>query len=54
MAELRIVKRYQCGCGFSTPGEVEAIAHSQKTGHTLTILGEIRNNSKRSPIVKRK
>lgn len=41
MADVNI--KYACGCGFSTNDLEKAIAHVEKTGHTLTsITGTIK------------
>lgn len=41
--EPKVNVQYSCGCGFRTAVPNEAVSHSRKTGHTLSVLGEIRN-----------
>ena len=39
-----------CGCGFKTTQLEEAFAHAEKTGHTMSVLGEIRSTVMRAPV----
>lgn len=42
--------KFICGCGFPYRrpcSHEEAIEHSQKTGHTLAIIGEVRGEGKK-------
>lgn len=32
---------YNCGCGYSTTNPVEAVLHSNKHKHSLTVVGTI-------------
>ena len=39
--EARTQLNISCGCGFKTHDLAEAKAHTQKTSHSITILGTI-------------
>lgn len=43
MADVLI--KYSCGCGFKTENMEEAIEHCDNRGHSLTVLGTIRNQT---------
>ena len=47
MAKLEV--EYNCGCGFTTTKESEAVDHANKTGHTLSVLGAIKKE-RRQPL----
>ncbi len=38
----RTSNSYNCGCGYHTTSLEAAEGHSDKTGHTITVLGTIR------------
>lgn len=40
MATVQIT--YNCGCGFSTKSQDEAVVHANTTKHTLTVHGLIK------------
>jgi len=43
--EIRVVNadiHFNCGCTFTTNDRDEAMEHSQRTGHVLSVHGEIR------------
>lgn len=40
MANVSII--YNCGCGFKTADLSEAVEHSDKNNHTLTVNGLIK------------
>jgi len=42
MASVNV--KYSCGCGYSTKKLEEAVKHSDKEHHSLTVLGEIRKS----------
>jgi len=37
---------FTCGCGFPLPTLEDAVSHSEATGHTITIHGQITPNDK--------
>jgi hypothetical protein len=39
MADINIW--YRCGCGFGTQNVVEAVIHSDKSQHSLDVVGRI-------------
>ena len=43
---IEVAVKYNCGCGFITMSAEEAVAHSKATGHSLAVLGTIRNLGK--------
>ena len=40
---------YQCGCGYRTGLLAQAMEHVRKTGHSMAVLGEIRETAPRKP-----
>lgn len=40
---------YQCGCGYRTELLAQAMEHVRKTGHSMKVLGEIRETEPRKP-----
>lgn len=38
---------YVCGCGYRTDLHSQAMEHVRKTGHTMTVHGEIRETEPR-------
>ena len=44
MADIRIT--YNCGCGFSTDNQAEAVLHSDKLNHSLDVVGKITKDQK--------
>jgi hypothetical protein len=40
MASVKI--QFQCGCKFKTDSAAIAVQHVEKTGHCITISGEIK------------
>ena len=45
MAKISV--KFVCGCGFTTPSMVAAVAHSDQTGHTLDAAGMIVGEKKK-------
>ena len=37
----KITVKFVCGCKFSTESMIEAVAHSDRTGHSLMATGMI-------------
>ncbi len=37
--------KYTCGCGFRTSKESESLEHSEKTGHTQTVSGQVKKGA---------
>lgn len=52
MADVRV--HYNCGCGFSTMSEAEAVLHSDKMSHSLAVVGTITKDQKQKPNKKEK
>ena len=48
MAKVDI--KYCCGCGYKTPNLVEAVLHSDKSGHSLDTVGRIIKDQKGQPV----
>lgn len=45
MAKISI--SYNCGCGFKTDNQAEAVLHSDKTNHSLSVIGIITKDQKK-------
>jgi hypothetical protein len=41
------VVRFNCGCRFKTEKVAEAVAHVEKTGHTLEVRGYMKSSTPR-------
>jgi len=41
------VVRFNCGCRFKTEKVAEAVAHVEKTGHTLEVRGDMKSSTPR-------
>lgn len=39
---------YNCGCGFRTANIAEAVLHSDKTNHSLDVVGRITKDPKKN------
>ena len=38
--------KFNCGCGFTTTNPLEAVIHSDSTGHTLDVNGRVQPDNK--------
>jgi len=47
MASVKVKLNVNCGCRFKATSLEEAKNHCEKTGHTITILGEVRSDTKK-------
>lgn len=45
MASVKVKLNVNCGCRLKATSLEEAKNHCEKTGHTITILGEVRSTA---------
>ncbi len=44
MAEVKV--KYCCGCGYTATNLVDAVLHSDQTGHSLDATGQVKADKK--------
>ena len=49
---VKVTLRYECGCGYKTENQDEAIDHCVQKGHTLDIKGMVKWTGKRAEKVR--